>query len=58
LFALTCKEQGLTEERRNAFDKYKATLTRALQPSPDQASKNEADTAFRVAVIRLVKETF
>jgi len=58
LFVLTCKEQGITPQRRAAFDKYKLTLTRALAPSPDQASQNEADTALRVSIIQLVKEAF
>ena len=57
-FVLVCNEEGITEERRKAFDTYKATLKRALAPSPDPASQNEAATALRVSINRLVKETF
>ena len=42
----------------DAFNQYKKCLARALAPSPDAGSKNEADTALRVSMNQLVKLTF
>jgi len=58
LYVLQCKATGITDEKRNAFDKYQKALTRALAPSPDPMMANEAATALRVAAIHLVKLTF
>lgn len=58
LYVLQCKATGITDEKRNAFDKYQKALTRALAPSPDPLMANEAQTALRVAAMHLVKLTF
>lgn len=58
LYALQCKETGITDERRECFRKYRKALAYALGPISNQAMKNEADTALRVAAIQLVKVTF
>jgi len=58
LYALQCKATGIDDEKRNAFDKYKKALTRALAISPDPLMRNEAETALRVAAMHLVKLTF
>jgi hypothetical protein len=58
LYAIQCQATGITDDKRNAFEKYQKALTRALAPSTDILLRNEAETALRVAAMHLVKLTF
>jgi hypothetical protein len=58
LFVLVCRDTGITDERRHAFEKYKAALVRALAPSVNAATQTEADTALRIAATKLIALTF
>lgn len=71
LFVLVCRDSGLGagthttvgccaahDEMRKTFDTYKKTLHRALAPSANTATQNEADTALRLAAVALLKLTF
>jgi len=71
LFVLVCRDSGLGvgthtkggccaahDEMRKTFDTYKKTLNRAIAPSVNSATQNEADTALRLAAVALLKLTF
>jgi len=58
LFVLVCRDTGITDERRHAFEKYKAALGRALAPSINAATQTEAETALRIAATKLIALTF
>jgi len=58
LYALVCKESGMTPEREKAFRQYKLALNRALAKSTSLEDANEAATALCVAALQLVKVTF
>lgn len=57
-FVVRMKEQGITQDARDSFATYQKLKTRALAPSINSATQNEADTALRIAVINLVKLAF
>jgi len=58
LFVQVAAEKGITPERQHAFEKYQAVLARALAPSLDAHSQNEADNALRAAAMKLFTVCF
>jgi len=51
-------EAGVTQDARDAWDKYKKVKAYALGNVKSVADQNEADVALRMAVLALVKLTF
>jgi hypothetical protein len=71
LFVLVMRDSGLGtgahakpgccpahDDARKAFDGYKKALNRALAPSINVETQNEADAFLRLAAISLIKVTF
>lgn len=58
VFVMRLKEQGITQETRDAYEKYKKILSLAMGPVSNQSMQNEADLALRMATIQLVKLAF
>lgn len=58
--AVKVAETGITQEQRDAWEKYKKVKTTALslRPDADTTTRNEADTALRVAAMALIRLTF
>lgn len=49
---------AITQEKRDAYDKYKLLKTRALDRTAGAAAQNEAMVALRLALITAIKLTF
>lgn len=57
-FVMKLREQGISDDAREAYARYQKLKALALGPSVNTATQNEADTALRMSVIHLVKLAF
>jgi len=58
LFVTQLRDKGVTQDARDAYDKYNKLKALAMGPASNTATQNEADAALRMATIQLVKVTF
>ena len=54
----TFQKGGITDEARADFATYKKLKTSALATAPTKEMQNEADTALRMAITRLLRIAF
>lgn len=57
-FAVKLAEQGITDDTRKAYERYKKVKALALAPSSNPQTANEAYAALRLSVIEAVKLAF
>lgn len=55
LFVLKLRDKGITQDARDAFEKYKKVKALALGAASNSATQTEADLALRTAICMLVK---
>lgn len=57
-YAVRMNEIGITQDARDAFERYQKIKALALGPTSSAAAQTEADSALRMAAITLVKLSF
>jgi hypothetical protein len=55
LFVLKLRDKGITQDARDAYEKYKKVKALALGAASNSATQTEADLALRTAICMLVK---